>query len=184
MPINEDIYKTSKTWKPSNGDLIFKTTDGFTKILTDNENWQSDTIWDNSNVYTTYNPEKYGINLFGSAISNIEFHLENGFNTLNEISFEESTDLSRVNLRYCLVSKDSVTTELNMLRWTNKKTDISNFQYVAGSTVDYKGVYASGNAEFEGGRLFLRRYNSNSSRDIFFVNEIDRNKIFLSCAFI
>lgn len=100
MAVNEDIYKTKYSIS-SNGRELFTTTERIDTIIKNNPDWQNEQIWDSSNVFTTYDPGKYDLGLFGSRHTNVSVNYDK--DPPHKIIVENSGENNSINLRYVFI---------------------------------------------------------------------------------
>lgn len=194
MAVNEKIYEPkyeyrAGSWVQGKDKLkyLFKTTDTLNNILKENPDWQAEQVWDNSNVYSTYDPEKYGYGFFGSSHSTINIEYPEGKQNSPTAMSCELSDNVKINLRY--IFEECSTLDMgggNGFMWkgleSNYGDKITLQSLFTGGTYSYQDPnwnYQYGAAVDKTRELKLTEgsfpLNSSSYR---FVTDINRNNIF------
>ena len=184
MAVNEGFYPNTYNWESAlyNEDTkpLFKTTDKLINLL---QNFAPNQLFDNSNVYSTFNPAKYNLNIAGSCFSRIVVD-RNEQNITTNISCGNEDTLNKVNLRYLLIrstarydyaySAEDMTSCPVIFNWTDDTLSLIKSQYTQFNQATPIGEvdnYVIGS---------FRQFFSYSDQESFFINEINRDNLFIS----
>lgn len=186
MAINENVYKSLYEYSYYDNHL-FTTTDTLPNLL--NEGWQKNSVMDDSNVFTTFNPNKYQT-LCGSSASEFvvsynkdqETGLNNGATNISIVNagsesinlryfFTEtfSTDGSSIGFRWTGYDDENYLDFINAINYTNQKVyDDYNYKMTSNGykvTDSIIGFNDSVN-------------NGLSKRNMQFITDITRDNLF------
>lgn len=204
MSVNTEIYGTGNRYtiksepaptRPQRENMIATSTRSLRDLIQNNPGWNSGAM-DSSNVYTTFNPDKFP-GLFGATVtdfnpvitdpSNDEDWNNTGTSTstyhpprAKELSWNEA-NTTRVNLRYVICNVSSAGSQPHyMFRWTNVDDMVkSSLLGSADNSVVYQPYKPSTDN-------WVARYNNetqlNGTNQFQFVNDINRDNIMIAFA--
>lgn len=197
MSINTNIYKDKFSYTAgTNTDsrYILTTTESLKNLLTLNPDWQKEQIWDNSNVYSNFDPSKYGYGSFGSVHTDITFEpvdwTESGYESfcLKSFTGQPSGDAVKINLRYVFSDTAYALASggFNALMWTGYDSlgvDFSAKRFLDGEQCGFTDpYYSSGGSSYPNNDTTIKATIDNNSRPLNdnnykFVTDIDRNAV-------
>lgn len=187
MEINKDFYPPSLNYYVGNNsrDVIFTTTSTLYSISSNLSPWQDKKIFDNSNIFATYDPSKYGYGFLGSSHTDFHLNFEAPDTQMQSVTATPS-EKTKINLRYVWV--DLVNSNSNgggsALLWSGYDSAELTPQQVLNNEVQvYKDPNYTQRYAGYGNSCSTLKPNKDTVASLNIVNykfitELDRNKIF------